>query len=140
MRFVLFVLICQKKFICSISRQMGIRWRSLSEQCFLPLGVREGGFSGKWGKIVSSFPSYYMFTSQVPMDTSSLIRYQFDVEIPVGKWIHVEIKTSIRRGLDFQNRRNIDFERCTIARGFFYVVSTSNRRNFCTRYFHSIIF
>ena len=56
--------------------------------------------SGRWlfreeGKILSSFPSYYMFTSQVPMDTSSSIRYKFDIEIPGGKFFEI---TSILKG------------------------------------------
>ena len=39
------------------------------------------------------------------------------------------------RGFDFQNLRNT----MSSLSGFFYAVSTSNRRNFCTRSFHSII-
>ena len=41
--------------------------------CISPVGVPEGGFWGKLGKILFSFPNYYMFNSQVTMDTSSSI-------------------------------------------------------------------
>ena len=55
--------------------------------------------------------------------------------------IHVEIMTSIRRGyFDVDSTFKIDEISMSSPRGFFYVVSTSNRRNFCTRCFHSIIF
>ena len=55
--------------------------------------------------------------------------------------IHVEIMTSIRRGnFDVDLTFKIDEISMSSLRGFFYVVSTSNRRNFCTRCFHSIIF
>ena len=55
--------------------------------------------------------------------------------------IHVEIMTSIRRGyFDVDSTFKIDEISMSFPRGFFYVVSTSNRRNFCTRCFYSIIF
>ena len=81
--------------MCFISRQMRRRWRSLSEHCIPPVGVREGSFSGKWGKTLSSFLSYYMFTSQVPIEISSPILHQFDVEIPCKKFVEI---TSILKG------------------------------------------
>ena len=81
------------------------------------------------------------------MDTSSLIHHRFGVEIPRGKLdkitsilkrqIHEEIMTSIRCG-NFEV--DSTFKICEILmsfpRGLFYVVSTSNRRNFCTLGFH----
>ena len=55
--------------------------------------------------------------------------------------IHVEIMTSIRRGyFDKDSTFKIDEMSVSSPRRFFYVVSTLNRRNFCTRCFHSIIF
>ena len=55
--------------------------------------------------------------------------------------IHLEIMTSIRRGyFDVDSTFKIDEISMTSPRGFFYVVSMSNRHNFCTRCFHSIIF
>ena len=122
MRFDLFVLILSIKIWCFISRQMGRRWRSLSEHCIPPVGVWEGGFLGKRGKVLSPFPSYYMFTSQVPMDISSSIRHQFNVKIPGGKFVEITFILKgestwklwhqstwiFRRRFDFQNWRNID--------------------------------
>ena len=55
--------------------------------------------------------------------------------------IHVEIMTSIRCGnFDVNSIFKIDEILMSFPRGFFCVVSTSNRRNCFTRYFHSIIF
>ena len=77
------------------------------------------------------------------MDTSSSIRHRFDVEIPRGKFvemtdferrIHVEIMTSIRRGnFDMDSTFKLDEISMSSPRGFFDVVSKSNRRNFCNR-------
>ena len=54
--------------------------------------------------------------------------------------INVEIMASIRRGyFDVDSTFKIDEISMSSPRGFFYVVSTSNRRNFCTRCFYSII-
>ena len=81
----------------------------------------------------------------IPMDTSSSIRQGFDVEIPRGKFVEfisilkgncdIDSTWIFRPGFDFQNRQNID-EFST----WIFLVSTSNRCNFCTRCFHSIIF
>ena len=55
--------------------------------------------------------------------------------------IDVEIMTLMRRGnFDVDSTFKIDKISMSSQRGFFYVVSTSNRRNFCTRCFHSISF
>ena len=55
--------------------------------------------------------------------------------------IYVEIMTSIRRGnFDVDSTFKIDEISISSPRGFFYDISTSNRRNFCTRCFHCIIF
>ena len=55
--------------------------------------------------------------------------------------IHVEIMTSTRRGYFLVDSTfKIDEISMSFPRGFFYVVSTLNRRNVCTRRFHSIIF
>ena len=62
-------------------------------------------------------------------------------DIDFEKRIHVGIMTSIRRGnSDVDTTFKIDEISMSSPRGFFYVVSTSNRRNFCTRCFHSVIF
>ena len=54
--------------------------------------------------------------------------------------IYVETITSIRRGnFDVDLTFKIDKILMSFPRGFFYVVSTSNQCNFCTRCFHSII-
>ena len=55
--------------------------------------------------------------------------------------IQVEIMISIRRG-SFEVNLSFKIEEIWMSspRGFFYLVSTSNRRNFFTRYLHSIIF
>ena len=61
--------------------------------------------------------------------------------IDFERQMDVEIMTSIRRGyFDVDSTFKIDEISMSSPRGFFYVVSTSNRRNFCTRCFHSIIF
>ena len=81
------------------------------------------------------------------MDTSSSIRHRFDVEIPRSqnyidfeRRIHVEIMTSIQCGnFDVDSTFEIDKKTMSSPRGFFYAVSKSNRRNFCTRYFYCII-
>ena len=63
--------------------------------------------------------------------------YYIDFE----RWIHVEIMTWIRRGyFDMYSTFKIDEILMSSPRGFFYVVSMSNRRNFCACCFHSIIF
>ena len=85
----------------------------------------------------------------IPMDTSLSIRHRFNVNIPRGKFVvisliligestwnlwhrfDVEILTWIRRPLKLTKYR---------WRGFFYVVSTSNRRNFCMHCFHFLTF
>ena len=55
--------------------------------------------------------------------------------------IHVEIMTSIRRGyFNVDSTFKIDEISISSPRGIFYVISMSNRRNFCTLYFHFIIF
>ena len=55
--------------------------------------------------------------------------------------IHVEIMSSIRRRyFNVDSTFKIDEILMNSSREFFYVVSTLNRRNFCTRCFHSIIF
>ena len=52
--------------------------------------------------------------------------------------IHVEIMTSIRPGnFGIDSTFKIDEISMSSPRRVFYVVSTSNRRNFCTRCFHS---
>ena len=84
--------------------------------------------------------------SDNPMDTSSLIIHRFDVETARGKFEEI---TSILKGesawklwhrFDVDLTFKIDEILMSSPRGFSYVVSTSNRRNFCTRCFHSIIF
>ena len=65
--------------------------------------------------------------------TGKMRRYFIDFE----RRIHVEIMKSIQRGSHFQSHE-ISMRS---PRGFFDAFSTSNRRNFCTRYyFHSVIF
>ena len=55
--------------------------------------------------------------------------------------IYVEIMTLIRRGnFDVDSTFKIDEISISSPRGFFYNISTPNRRNFCTRCFHCIIF
>ena len=55
--------------------------------------------------------------------------------------IHVEIMTSIRRGyFDVDSTFKIDKISMSCPCGFFYVVSTSNWRDFCTRCFHFLTF
>ena len=76
-----------------------------------------------------------------PMGTSLLIPRRFVAEIPRVKFVEIssvlkaESTWKFRRGFDFENRHNIDES----PRGFFHVVSMSNRRNFCTCCFHSIV-
>ena len=54
--------------------------------------------------------------------------------------IHVEIMTSIRRGnFDVDSTFKIDEILMSSPRGFFYLFSTSNRRNCSTHCFHSIL-
>ena len=54
--------------------------------------------------------------------------------------IHVEIMTSIRREyFNVDSTFEIDEKLMNSPREIFYAVSTPNRRNFCTRCFHSII-
>ena len=61
--------------------------------------------------------------------------------IDFDRRIHVEIMTSIRLGYsDVDSTFKIDEISMSSPRGFFYVVSTSNRRNFCTRCFHFLTF
>ena len=62
-------------------------------------------------------------------------------DIDFERRIHVEIMTSIWRGnFDVDSTFKIDEISMSSPRGIFEVVSTSNRRNFCTCCFHCIIF
>ena len=55
--------------------------------------------------------------------------------------IHVEIMTSIRCGyFDVDSTFKIEEISMSSPCGFFYVVSMSNRSNFCTRCFHFLTF
>ena len=61
--------------------------------------------------------------------------------IDFERQIHVEIMTSIRRGnFDLDSTVKIDEISMSSLREFFYVVPMSNRRNYFTRCFLSIIF
>ena len=79
---------------------------------------------------------------QFAIDSTS----KFHVKIPrnhIGfeRRIHVETMTSIQRAyFDVDSTFKIDKISMSTPHGFFYVVSTSNRRNFCTRCLRSIIF
>ena len=109
-----------------------------------------------FGKILA-FKSYFMDEilslkdeiKAYPMDTSSSIRHRFDFEIPRRKFVEI---TSILKGestwklwsircghFDVDSTFKIDEISMNSPRGFFYIVSTSNRRNCNTRCFHSII-
>ena len=81
----------------------------------------------------------------IPMGTSSSIRHQFDVKIPRGKFVEL---TSILKGksmwklwhqFNVDSTFKVDEISMSFPHEFFYVVSTSNRRNVCTRCFYSII-
>ena len=62
-------------------------------------------------------------------------------DIDFERRIHVEVMTSIRLGyFDVDSTFKIDEISMSSPRGFFFVVSTSNRRNFCTRCFHCLTF
>ena len=81
------------------------------------------------------------------MDTSWSIQRRNSTWKVLGNYvnferrIHVEITTSIRRGyFEVDLTFKIDEMSVSSPRIFFYVVSTLNRRNFCTRCFHSINF
>ena len=91
---------------------------------------------------------FYDVIILIPMDTSSSIRHQFDVEIPRGKFVEI---TSILKGeTTWKLWHQFDEDISTwiwLWRSPKYqwilhvdVVSTSNRGNLCTRCFHSIIF
>ena len=77
----------------------------------------------------------------VPVDISSSIRYRFDVEIICGKFI--EISSSLKgkstwklwHWFDVNSAFKIGKISMTSPHGLFYVVSTSNWRNFCTPFF-----
>ena len=81
------------------------------------------------------------------MDTSLSIRHHFNVEIPRGKFVEISsilkgvIMTSIQPGdFNVDSTFKIDEISMSFPRGFFYVVSMSNRRNCFTTCFLSIIF
>ena len=60
--------------------------------------------------------------------------------IDFERQIHVEVMTSIRRvHFDLDSTFKIDEMSMSSPREFFFIVSTLNRCNFCTRCFHSII-
>ena len=61
-------------------------------------------------------------------------------DIDFERRIHVEIMTSIRRGIfDVDSTFKIDEISMSFPSRFFDVILTSNRRNFCTCCFHCII-
>ena len=80
------------------------------------------------------------------MDISSSIRHRFDVEIPRGTFVEItwilkgESTWKLWRIINVDSTFKIGQISICSPRGIFYVVSTSNWCNFCTRFFHSIIF
>ena len=72
-------------------------------------------------------------TSKFHVESSSKLNQFWKVN-PCGNY-DIDLTWKFRRGFTFK----IDKISITSPRGFFYVVSTSNRRNFCTRCFHCII-
>ena len=62
-------------------------------------------------------------------------------DIDFERWIHMEVITSIQNGnLDVDSTFKIAKISMSSPPGFFDAVSTSNRRNFCTRCLNCIIF
>ena len=61
--------------------------------------------------------------------------------IDFERQIHVEILTSVRCGsFNVDSTFIVDEISMSSPHGFFHVVSMLNRRNYCTRCFHSIVF
>ena len=88
---------------------------------------------------------FHQPNGHIPIDSPSIRRRNSTWKvrrnyIDFERWIHVEIMTSIWRGnSDVDSTFKIDEISMCSQRGFFDVVSISNRRNFCTGCFHCII-
>ena len=92
-----------------------------------------------WTLLLCSFsPSEHIF-----VDLPSIRRWKSTGKVRRGfinfkRRIHVEIMTSIRRGNFYVGSTfKIDEILMSSPRGFFYVISTLNQRNYYTRCFHS---
>ena len=98
----------------------------------------------KYSKFISiacSIPNGHIIVDSPSIRRQNSMRKVRGNYIDFEKLIHVEIMTWIRRGyFHVDSTFKIDEKSMSFPRGFFYVVSTLNRRNFCTRCFHSIIF
>ena len=100
----------------------------------------------KIGPTVRKKYANYLPNGHIFVDSSSIRRRNSTWKvrgnyIDFERRIHVEIMTSIRRGcIDVDSTFKIDEILMSSPRGFFYVVSTSNRCNFCTRCFHFLTF
>ena len=93
-----------------------------------------------WQKTGKSIPNGHIFVDSPSIwrrNSTWKVRGNY---IDFERRIHVEIMTSIRRGnFDVDSTFKIDKISMGFPRGFFYVVSTLNRRNFFTCCFHCII-
>ena len=104
------------------------------------LSKRKWKLYSNWN-VFDSKPNGHIF-----VDSPSIRRQNSAWKVPGNyidfeRSIHVEIITSIRCGyFDVDSTFKIDEISMSFPRGFFYVVSTSNRRNFCTRCFHFLTF
>ena len=91
--------------------------------------------------IFKTLPNGHMFVDSPSIRRRSSTWKVRGNYIDFERGIHALILTSVRRGyFDVDSTFEIDEISMSSPRGFFYVVSASNRCNFCTHCFHSIIF
>ena len=79
-------------------------------------------------------PNGHIFVDSPSIQQSLFKLHRFSKTNPRGNY-DIDSTWIFRLGFDFQNRQNID----EFSTWIFYVVSTSNQRNFCTCCFCSII-
>ena len=107
---------------------------------FLPYAIKE------WNKLdpeirnAETYHNGHIFVDSPSIQRGNSTWKVCENYINFERRIHVEIMILIRRGsFDVDSTFKIDKILMSSPRGFFYVVSTSNRRNFCSPCFYSII-
>ena len=145
-------MLCYKKFVQNKNRLLvsllsyfpnmkkmciQINWKPAT---FLIRKMRVQNKRGAIFQFITLLPNRHIFIDSPsirrPNSTGKVCGDFIDFE----RRIHVEIMTSIRRGsFDLDSTFKLGKISMRFLRGFFYVVSTTNRHSFCTCCFHSII-
>ena len=123
-------MLCPKRFFSQLCKH---------SICFLWFFTSRKNIGFPW--CYNTYPNGHIFVDSPSIRRLNSTRKVRGNYIDFERRNHVEIMTSIRRGyFDVDLTLKIVEISMNSPRGFFYVVSTSNRGNLCTRFFDSIIF